>query len=284
MNPTKHLSVAATILSALLALLTTSGCGNESPDSASPAGNGSVQALLDAAEAPPAATAVTTVRRQRPGAIVVDGTIADWQGIQIHRVGAAPVDHAAGDRAQEMMRRLSAAMNRERFWRSAAFAHDGANLYVLIELSEGVAERYQRTHSTGSVGYIHIDSDGNVETGVKKTVAKTTAGCDRSIWIPLGFRTSVRTTEGTSAGKQPKQRTKTVPYIAYSVRDQILDETIPTSKKDNIDHPELISFAGNHIEMSVPFEFLAIRPPVTVTFILSPLGLADKTVIIANIQ
>jgi len=229
-----------------------------------------------APDASASATApAVTVARVAPGTITIDGEGADWPETGEIEVGKPSTDGPFADFAR--------ILDEERLWRETAFAHDGENLYIMITLAEGVAERYRRTHSTGALGYLKIDTDGDPDTGFKETGPAITVGCDCSIWLPLGFH--MKMTKGTSGDLKPAGTvTPLVEYEVQRISAAEPHESTTTIEKSSNEDPGFINFAGKTVEMTVPLEKMGIAPPSTITCCIDSMGFTPETFFTARIE
>ena len=177
-----------------------------------------------------------------PGRIVVDGRAEDWAGVPMPagEVGSHEVAHLV-----------------EYDMRKAGLAHDGRFLYVIVEIHPGIDERFQRTRSTGSMGYLYVDSDGDEETGGSVTSRSASGGERREkgfewrAYLPTGFAGGTNKETVSMAGYEfaPVERDGTFGY----------DAAVPELDRDTEADPLYVAARGNYFEMRVSMEALGLR-------------------------
>ncbi len=192
------------------------------------------------------------VLRVEPGSVTMDGNPAKWAEREMILYPVLPPRPFEGE-PREMQQRFQleqwAASIEDAFAQRVGFAHDGESLFVVFQMKEGIGERFERTRRTGALGYLYLDTDGDTNTGLVKTVHGKSGGFDVCIWLPTGF-----------AGGTGR---KTVPMAAYEVSRYETDgfEEVPDGEKETHEDPEFIAFDGKCFEMRIPFEQLGIEPP-----------------------
>ena len=192
------------------------------------------------------------VLRVEPGSVTIDRDPAKWAGRNMLLYPVLPARPFEGE-PREMHQRLQlqqwAAAIEDAFAQRVGFAHDGESLFIVFQMKEGIGERFERTRRTGALGYLYLDTDGDTNTGLVKTVHGKAGGFDACLCSPTGF-----------AGGTGRE---TVPMAAYEVslyQDDGFEE-VPDGEKETHENPEFIAFDGKCFEMRIPFKQLGIEPP-----------------------
>jgi len=71
--------------------------------------------------------------------------------------------------------------------------NDDAYLYLFLKCKPSVQERYDKTHRTGALGYLYIDTDLDSDTGAGDEDSdgqSTVRGAEVQIYLPTGFSLS----------------------------------------------------------------------------------------------
>jgi len=192
------------------------------------------------------------IRRVPAGAISINGKPDEWVAAKIEVLSTLePVPVMRGEQG------LFNAFNQRRFQTGSesvevggmAFAHDGANLYVMLILPVGAEEKFEQARSTSMLGYIELDTDDNASTGLAKRVHRETGGFDCTIALATGFH--------AATGKPA------VPAAVYEVsrNSAVASENTPGDRRATHEDPNFIALAGSRLEMRIPFEILGIKPP-----------------------
>jgi hypothetical protein len=74
------------------------------------------------------------------------------------------------------------------------YDNDDTHLYLFFICKPSVQERYDRTHSSGALGYLYIDRDMSTNTGAS---GRPPLGADIEIWLPTGFSISFSESKGS---------------------------------------------------------------------------------------
>jgi hypothetical protein len=234
-----------------------------------------------ASEAPvPAAGAERPARATEPegpvvaqvaaGAIVIDGTSDDWAALKMRRWNVLPPRPVKGEprgMGERFALRQWAHTAETAEVHFLALAHDEENLYVILQMPVGIKEKYEKTHATGALGYLCLDLDGDASTGQQETLYGKTAGFDCKLWLPTGFYGAL--------GEPAK------PMAAYEVTcfENGKFEEVPGAEKETHEAPDFIAFAGNFIEMRIPYDVLTPRPGATLKLAFDHMGLSSESAI-----
>ena len=200
--------------------------------------------------------------------MTVDGLSDDWVANRIKLFPALPPRPIRGeprDRGEEFRLKMRSHQVQSAWVRAMALAHDGTDLYVMLALAEGIKERFERTRSTGALGYLYMDVDGDASTGRQRTVHQKAGGFDCRLWLPTGFH------GGTGKATEPMAAYKVQRYSGKGHED------VPGSERETHKDPEFVAFAGKFLEMRIPLETLGIEPPTELKIYFDPMGLAGES-------
>jgi hypothetical protein len=131
------------------------------------------------------------------------------------------------------------------------YDNDETYLYLFIKCKPTVQERYDKTHSSGALGYIYIDEDMNPTTGASDRDAdgqSTISGAEIQIYLPTGF--SIR--NGTLSGCHLIYDMK-----RWNAASRLFDKNI--RKANSKDPKPLVAHGGDGVEIALLLSDLGVR-------------------------
>jgi len=184
--------------------------------------------------------------RVEPGTIKIDGLTEDWTTIP-----------------RFTLRRYRSTRDYVT-WKQVRMAHDGSNLYLLVNMTGEVEKEMQE--SAGVMGLIYVDADGDPDTGFEEDVVNQKYGFDYGMHIRWGL------------GRKPREGGEPNIYYMMELCDKKRSELDMENPVHSLDHPDQIAFKGQCVEMKVPFSKLHITPPVQAAISIQPGGAGDHVI------
>jgi len=137
--------------------------------------------------------------------------------------------------------------------------NDSHFLFVFLQCSPSVVERFKLSPSGGVIGDLYLDTDNNPQTGsgpVATFNGEKFSGYELRAWIPIGVLTS----QGQSE-----------PYVACEIRPFTGDDfsafgiyrTESGAEASNIAH------GPDGVEIALPLDSLGIKTPATIRILLA---------------
>jgi hypothetical protein len=220
-----------------IAVLVVAGCDKKSPSITSQANDGG---------APSNSTPIATT-------IQVDGTIDKWlKKTPAWDNGPAPADQSPGDIHVGKV----------------FFDNDDHYLYVFLQCSPSIADRYKITQASGDIGGIFFDPDNNPDTGSPPESASSTNPNDRGYKSKLYLSIGVFT--GASGGGT------FVGYDQFRFTGQHLDDNngfnaeIPNTYQDSMHPNQQIAAGKDGVELAIPLDLLNLKPGATARIMIEP--------------
>jgi len=143
------------------------------------------------------------------------------------------------------------------------FKNDDKFLFVFMQLSPTIEERFKISGSGDIVGYLYLDTDNDPETGSSEVVKYAGftedkyRGYDVKVFLPVGVMSS-------SKGEK-------TPHVGYEIRS--LDNTefsaMSEFKQNSFSSQALIAHGKDGIEFALPLDKLGLQPPKVVRILLS---------------
>ncbi len=199
--------------------------------------------------------------------IVIDGKPQDWQ--------AAGITGLTGLEWKPELEGFDDFVSSKRI-KSVYLACDASNLFILFEIYPGVAERFQKRHTSGSVGVIYLDIDASKSTGCRRNIKDGYSGWDYRIYLSEGFM-----------GKPGASLKEVEPIASYSIekiKNFIQKDTghgpafnceyedVKGGEKFSFRRPADIAFEGAFLEIRFPFSLFTMNKPAQIHMVIEDLG------------
>ncbi len=142
------------------------------------------------------------------------------------------------------------------------FKNDDKFLFVFMQLSPTIEERFKISGSGDIVGYLYLDTDNDPETGSSEVVKYAGftedkyRGYDVKVFLPVGVMSS-------SKGKTP--------CVAYEIRslDNAEFSHMSDFTQNSFSSQALIAHGKDGIEFALPLDKLGLQPPKTIRVLLA---------------
>ena len=201
------------------------------------------------------------IKNVASGSLAVDGKVDDWDREEIE-----PLDELAWQIVKFFEAKPSA--EEERRIKTISLAHDGLDLYILLEIEPGIEEFFEETGRSGHVGYIFIDCDGKDSTGGRATLESSYLGWDYRIYLPTGFTGSTASNVVNCIAGYQIEKIEPTSEDRLSCRYEEVADGGRGSRTD----PSFIAFDSWFLEFRIPFEILEITPMGQIRFLLQDLS------------
>jgi len=148
------------------------------------------------------------------------------------------------------------------------FDNDANYLYVFIQCSPSVAERYKQTQMSGALADIFVDPENNPNTGSPAPAGLSEPsfrGYKFRIWVSIGVYV------GTSSGSF-------ISYNLYRFSGQRLDDNggfnaeIPNTGQSSMHPGSLIAEGNDGVELAVPLQEIGLNPQAAARIMISADG------------
>ena len=145
----------------------------------------------------------------------------------------------------------------ENDWKAVWLAHDGANLYALLEFPYVIEEKAPQGKATRSFGWILLDTDRDATTGSQMGSGQNAIGVDRQITLVV------------------QRASESDPLCAGYYVQQARKNKGP---KDiggwitSCSNPDLVGYEANQLAIAVPFSRLDLSAPADIIFAFDPFG------------